>query len=107
MLTCSETLDLLVFSLTLARAPLSPEDLSVISRAALSSLGVSVLTGAARTWGGSLGSSLGSGFFPLVSIFLWTRQALISELSTLKHSCAVLMQDRCSADRVQGSLQCL
>ena len=49
MFTCSEILDLLVFSLTLARAPLSPVDLSVISRAALSSLGVSVLTGAGGT----------------------------------------------------------
>lgn len=47
MFTCNEILDLLVFSLTLARAPLSPEDFSVISRAALSSLGVSALTGAA------------------------------------------------------------
>lgn len=45
--TCNEILDLLVFSLTLARTPLSPEDLSVISRAALSSLGVSILAGAA------------------------------------------------------------
>lgn len=49
MFTCNEMLDLLVFSLTLASAPLSPEDLSVISNAALSSLGVSVLTGAAGT----------------------------------------------------------
>jgi len=72
--TCSEILDLLVFSLTLARTPLSPDDLSVISSAALSSLGVSGLGGAAGTWGGSLASSLGSGFFPLLSIFLWLRQ---------------------------------
>lgn len=70
MFTCNEILDLLVFSLTLARASLSSEDLSVISRAALSSLGVSALRGAAGTWGGPLASSLGSRFFPLVSIFL-------------------------------------
>lgn len=70
--TCNETKDLLVFSLTPARAPFSPEVLSVISRAALSSLGVSFLAAAATGGrGGSLAFSLGSGFFPLVSIFLW------------------------------------
>lgn len=68
--TCKEMLDLLVFSLTLARAPFRPEDFSVISRAALNSLGVSALAGAAGASGASLVSSLGSGFFPLVSIFL-------------------------------------
>lgn len=47
--TCDEILGLLVFSLTLARAPFSPDDLSVTSRAALSSLGVSGLTRAAVT----------------------------------------------------------
>lgn len=66
-------LDLFVFSFTLASAPFSPDDFSVISRAALSSLGVSVLTDAAGTGAGSLASSLGSGFFPLLSIFLWLR----------------------------------
>lgn len=68
--TCEETLSLLLFSLTLARAPFSPDDLSVTSRAALSSLGVSGRTAAAGACGGSLLSSLGSAFFPLFSIFL-------------------------------------
>lgn len=45
--TCDEMLSLLVFCLTLARAPFSPDDLSDTSRAALSSLGVSGLTAAA------------------------------------------------------------
>lgn len=49
LFTCDEMLSLLVFSLTLARAPFSPDDFSVTSRAALSSLGVSDLTGAAGT----------------------------------------------------------
>lgn len=45
--TCDEMLSLLVFCLTLARAPFSPDDLSDTSRAALSSLGVSGLMAAA------------------------------------------------------------
>lgn len=69
--TCDDMLSLWVFSLTLARAPFSPDDLSDTSRAALSSLGVSGLAGAAGAWGWFLLSSLGSGFFPLLSIFLW------------------------------------
>lgn len=69
LLTCDEMLSLLVFPLTLARAPFSPDDFSVTSRAALSSRGVSGRAGAAE-WGRSLFSSLGSGFFPLFSIFL-------------------------------------
>lgn len=47
--TCNERLDLVVFSFTLNMAPLSLEDLSAISSAALRSLGVSGLRGAAGT----------------------------------------------------------
>lgn len=68
--TCNVILDLLVFSLTLASTPLSPDDFSDASSAALSSLGVSGLRDAAGVWGDSLGDSLTSGFFPLLSIFL-------------------------------------
>lgn len=45
--TCNVILDLLVFSLTLASTPLSLDDFSDASSAALSSLGVSGLRGAA------------------------------------------------------------
>ena len=65
--TCSETLDLLVFSFSLASVPRRP-DFSVISSAALNSLGVSARGGITCT--GSFASSFFSAGFLFASIFL-------------------------------------